>query len=68
MNLYQFIKFLTKYFSDKQIEKLFISYQDSELFWLHASVSMFYEIANDADNLKSIIDVVENYLSELKPQ
>ena len=51
MNLYQFIKFLTKYFSDKQIEKLFISYQESELFWLHDSVSMFYEIANDADNL-----------------
>ena len=25
--------------------------QDSELFWLHDSVSMFYEIANDADNL-----------------
>ena len=51
MNLYQFIKFLTKYFSDKQIEKLFISYQESELFWLHDSVSMFYEIANDADDL-----------------
>ena len=26
------------------------------------------EETNDADNLKSIIDVVENYLSELKPQ
>lgn len=50
-NLCQFIKFLTKNFSEKQIEKLFISYKQAEMFWLNDSVLIFFEIANDAEDL-----------------
>lgn len=51
-SLFVFIKFLSSKFSDKQIEKLFLSYADNELFWLIDSVALFSEIYDNLDDFE----------------
>lgn len=47
--LCEYMKFLTKIFTDKQIEKLFLSYEKKEIFWLIDTVAMFNEVIDYLD-------------------
>lgn len=51
-DFYDFTNFLSNRFSDKQIEKLFLSYEKEELFWLIDTVSLFSEVIDFAGELE----------------
>jgi len=50
-DLFLFIQFLSTQFSDKQIEKLFLSYEKEEMFWFIDTISLFSEISLDLEKL-----------------
>lgn len=47
--LISFIEFLSTKFSDKQLERLFFSYEKKELFWLIDTLAMFSEVIDYLD-------------------
>lgn len=51
-DFYDFTNFLSNRFSDKQIEKLFLSYEKEELFWLIDTVSLFSEVIDFVGELE----------------
>lgn len=51
--LYYYLKFLCSRFTDKQVEKLFISYEKEEMFWLIDSLALFSEISDFIDEFKT---------------
>ena len=58
--LISFLEFLSSKFTDKQIEKLFISYEKEELFWLIDTVSIFSEVIDYLDEFQITKCKVEN--------
>jgi hypothetical protein len=50
--LFKFIEFLSSKFTDKQIEKLFLSYEKNLPFWLVDSVALFSEIIDYLDDFQ----------------
>ena len=52
-DIYHFIKFLCSRFTDKQVEKLFISYEENEMFWFIDSIALFSEISDFIDEFKT---------------
>lgn len=59
-DLCDYIEFLTKKFTDKQIESLFISYSKKEEFWLLDTISIFSEIIEYLDEFEVTKCKVEN--------
>lgn len=51
-DLYLFIKYLSGKFTAKQIERLFISYCENEMFWLSHTINLFSEIYDYIDDFK----------------